>query len=166
MVRPSGGAKYNCSPAGKCNIFAIGQHLCLFFSRCCRSRSLSQIYRNLDILSSPQRRRDSSSLEEDFLLRWRLASTVWIRICSYIASTGMTFRKPCGSSQSGSHQETWFSFPGNGKRKGTWCNTRAFLPGETIYARTQRNTLPLSMYDGTSVSEILINVKPMGLASG
>src|SRR6266566_3997258 len=120
----------------------------------------------VDILSSPQGKRDSSSLEEDFLLRWRLASTVWIRICSYIASTGMTFRKSCGSSQSGSHQETWFSFPGNGKREGTWCNTRAFFPGETLYARTQRNTLPLSMYDGTSVSEILINVKPMGLASG
>ena len=53
----------------------------------------------IDILSSPQGRRDSSSHEEDFLLRWRPASTVCIRICSYIASTGMTFRKPCGSSQ-------------------------------------------------------------------
>src|SRR5207248_8390883 len=106
--------------------------------------------RDVDILSSPQGRRDSSSHEEDFLLRWGLASTVWIRICSYIASTGMTFRKSCGSSQSGSHQETWFSFP-SGKRECTWCNTRVFLPGETIYARTQRNTLPLSMYDGTSV---------------
>ncbi len=78
----------------------------------------------------------------------------------------MTFRKSCGSSQSDSHQETWFSFPGNGKREGTWCNTRVFFPGETLYARTQRNTLPLSMYDGASVSEILINVKSIGLARG
>src|SRR6266566_8869641 len=42
---------------------------------------------------------DSHPHEWAFLLRWRLASTVCIRICSYIASTGMTFRKPCGSSQ-------------------------------------------------------------------
>src|SRR2546421_5864561 len=46
MVRASGEAKYNCSPAGKCAIFANGQHLRLFFSPCCRSQSLSQIYSN------------------------------------------------------------------------------------------------------------------------
>src|SRR5947207_10722657 len=99
-----------------------------------------------DILPSRKRRRDSHPRKWAFLLRWRLASTVCIRICSDIASTGMTFRKPCGSSQSDvcgnvliiASWPTWFSLAGI-ERECTLVDTVVFLPKKPTYLGTRKH---------------------------
>ncbi len=66
---------------------------------------------------------------------------------SYVASTGMTFRKPCGSSQSDvcgnlgivPSLPTWFSLAGVERESVSWLNTLVFLPGETLYAGTPKH---------------------------
>src|SRR6266852_3929779 len=100
----------------------------------------------VDILPSPEGRRDSHSHKWAFLLRWRLQSMSISMFPSYVASTGMTFRKPCGSSQSDvcgnlvivPSLPTWFSLAVV-ERECTLVDTVVFLPKKPNYLGTHKH---------------------------
>src|SRR5260370_15432060 len=107
-----------------------------------------------DILPSRKRRRDSHPHEWAFLLRWRLQSMIVSMFSSYVASTGMTFRKPCGSSQSDVRGNVvivpslppWFSFA-VGERE---CILVEHGSGFTRRTDLRRNPQTLFCYQGTT----------------